>query len=144
MNVERQHRIFIYPWSEQIHVTLRRNDGFLHSFCIFFKSILFRKNLIRMKFILHKISFLVSIFKGGKSRRYFSIYIRKWCSYLHPFITAVLSLSSLSALSNCRKLSSCPIFCWINVMRSDQKRVVPLYMIYVSINSFYVVEYYSL
>ncbi len=62
MNVERQHRIFIEPWSDSIHVALWRNDRFLHSFHDFSKSNAFRENLIRMKFILHKIIFQMNIY----------------------------------------------------------------------------------
>ncbi len=99
---------------------------FLHSFCIFSKSILFNKNLIRM-------NFKWVYFRGGKPCRCFSIYIQKWRSYRYPLIISILSLSSISARSNYQELSSCPIFCWINVIRNDEKRVVYLYMIYMSI-----------
>ncbi len=45
-------------------------------------------------------------FRGGKPRRCFSIYVKKWRSCFHPLIIAVLSLSSLAALSNCRAAAS--------------------------------------
>ncbi len=57
MNVERQHRIFVEPWSDSIHITLRRSDGILHSFHDLSKSNAFSENLIKTKFILHKIFF---------------------------------------------------------------------------------------
>ncbi len=38
MNVERQHRIFVEPRSDSIHIALCRNYGFLHSFHNFSKS----------------------------------------------------------------------------------------------------------
>ncbi len=57
MNVERQHGIFVEPWSDSIHIPLQRNDGFLHSFHDFSRSSAFTKNVIRTKFILHKIFF---------------------------------------------------------------------------------------
>ncbi len=44
-------------WSDLIHVTLRRNDGFLHSFFNFSRSDTFGQIFIRTKFILHKIFF---------------------------------------------------------------------------------------
>ncbi len=59
-----------------IHITLWRNDGFLHSFCNFSKSNTFSKNFIRTKFILHKIFFHV-YFWAGKPRVCSSIYVKK-------------------------------------------------------------------
>ncbi len=53
-------------WSDLIHITLWRNDGFLHSFHNFLKSNAFGENLIRTKFILHKIFFQVSILSSNK------------------------------------------------------------------------------
>ncbi len=54
MNKERQHRIFVEPWSDSIDIALWRNDGFLHLFHVFSKSNAFCKNLKRAKFILKK------------------------------------------------------------------------------------------
>ncbi len=56
-------------WSDQIHVTLWRNDGFLHSLCNFSKNNAFGKNFIRTKFILHKIFFRMSILLRRKALR---------------------------------------------------------------------------
>ncbi len=36
MIVERQHRIFIEPWPDSIHIALWRNDRFLHSLIDFY------------------------------------------------------------------------------------------------------------
>ncbi len=52
-------------------VTLRRNDGFLHSFYNFLKSNAFGENFIRTKFILHKIFFQMSILLSRKTLRMF-------------------------------------------------------------------------
>ncbi len=38
MNVERQRRIFVEMWSDSIHISSWRNDGFLYSFHDFSKS----------------------------------------------------------------------------------------------------------
>ncbi len=46
---------------------LWRNDGFIHSFCNFSKSNAFNKNLIRTKFILHKIFFRMRILSSSKT-----------------------------------------------------------------------------
>ncbi len=67
VNVKRQCRIFVEPWSDSIHIVLWRNDGFLHSFHDFSKSNAFRKNLIRMEFILHKIFFRMNILSISKT-----------------------------------------------------------------------------
>ncbi len=77
MNVGRQRRILIEPWSGSIRIALWKVDGFLHSFCDFSKSIAFIENLIRTKFILHKIFFRMSIFRAAKLRGCSSIYIQK-------------------------------------------------------------------
>ncbi len=67
MNVERRHRVSVKPWSDSIHISLWRNDGFVHSFDDFSKSNVFSKNFIRTKFILHKIFFRMSIFSSSKT-----------------------------------------------------------------------------
>ncbi len=61
MNVERQHCIFVESWSDSVHIALWRKDGFLHSFRYFSESNAFSENLIRMKFILHKIFLQISL-----------------------------------------------------------------------------------
>ncbi len=43
MNVERQRRIFVVPWSFNILIALWINDGFLHLFLDFSKSNTFSK-----------------------------------------------------------------------------------------------------
>ncbi len=50
-----------------IHVALWRNDGFLHSFCNFWKSNAFGENFIRTKFILYEIFFWMSILLRRKT-----------------------------------------------------------------------------
>ncbi len=72
MNVEKQRRIFVEPWSDSIHIALRRNNGFLHSFHDFSKSNAFSENFMRTNFILHKILFRMSILSGGKTSWMFS------------------------------------------------------------------------
>ncbi len=67
MNVKRQRGIFVELWSNSIQIALRRNYGFLHSFHDFSKSNAFSKNLIRTKFILHKISFQMSILSNSRT-----------------------------------------------------------------------------
>ncbi len=67
MNVERQCRIFVKPWSDSILIALWRNDGLLDSFYNFSNSNRFRENLIRTKFILHKIFFRMSILSCSKT-----------------------------------------------------------------------------
>ncbi len=79
-----------------MRVTLWRNKVFFfHLIRIFFESVTFKNNFIRMKFILHKIFFRVSMHLRRKPHRCFAIYIKKWRSYLQPLLTAVLSLSPL-------------------------------------------------
>ncbi len=63
-------------WSNLIHVTLWRNDGFFHSFCPFSKSNAFGENFIRTKFILHNFFFEWVYFQAEKPRAS-SIYIWK-------------------------------------------------------------------
>ncbi len=58
-------------WSDLIHITLWRNDGFLHLFYNFSKNNAFGKNLIRMKFIVHEISFKWVYFWAVKPNGYF-------------------------------------------------------------------------
>ncbi len=67
MNVERQCRIFVEPWSDSMHTALWRNDGFLHLFHDLSKSNAFSENSKRMKFILHKIFFRISILSSSKT-----------------------------------------------------------------------------
>ncbi len=50
-----------FPVQLNTRVVLRRDDGFLHSLRDFCKSNAFSENLIRTKFILHKIFFQMSI-----------------------------------------------------------------------------------
>ncbi len=64
-------------WSDLLHVTLWRNDWFLHSFCNFLKSNAFGENFIRTKFILHKIFFQMSTLSSRKTLGYSSIYVEK-------------------------------------------------------------------
>ncbi len=85
VNVERQHCIFIEPWSNSIHIALWRNDGFLHSFRDFSKSNASNENLIRMKFILHKFSFKWVYFRAAKPGGCSSIYIKKWTSIFSAY-----------------------------------------------------------
>ncbi len=66
-----QRCIFVEPWSDSIHIALWRNDGFLHSIHYFSKSNAFSENLMRMKFILHKIFFRMSILSSSKTSRMF-------------------------------------------------------------------------
>ncbi len=74
---------------------------FIFSPKIFYQGKIWLKwNLFSIKF-----PFKWVYFRGGKLCRCFSVYIQKWRSYLHPLITAVLSLSLLFALSNCRAAS---------------------------------------
>ncbi len=54
-------------WYDSIHIDLRRNDGFLHLFRDFTESNAFSENLIRMKFILHKIYFRMGILSSSKT-----------------------------------------------------------------------------
>ncbi len=78
MNVERQRRIFIEPRSDSIHIALWRNDGVLHSFHGLSESNALSENLIRTKFILHKILFLMSILSSSKtSWMFFSLHYKK-------------------------------------------------------------------
>ncbi len=62
----RRHRIFVEQWSDSIYIALWRNDGFLHSFCIFSKSNASSENLIT-KFNLLKIFFRMSILSNSKT-----------------------------------------------------------------------------
>ncbi len=55
-----------------IHVTLRRNDGFSHSFHNFSRSNAFGENFIITRFIFHKIFFRISILLSWKTSRMFS------------------------------------------------------------------------
>ncbi len=66
MNVERQRRIFVEPWSDSIHIALWSN-GFLYSFHDFSKSNAFSKILIRTKYNLHKIFFQKSMLSSSKT-----------------------------------------------------------------------------
>ncbi len=77
MNVERLRRIFIEPWPDSIQIALWKHRGFLHSFHDFSKSNAFSENLTRMKFILHKIFFHMSILQAAKPCGCSSIYIKK-------------------------------------------------------------------
>ncbi len=77
MNVKRHHHVFIELWFNSMHIALRRNYGFLHSFYDFSKSNAFSKNLIRLKFIFHKIFFRMSILSSSKISWIFSVYISK-------------------------------------------------------------------
>ncbi len=62
-------------WSDSTHVILWRNDGYLHSFCNFSRSNAFSENFIRMKFILHKIFFQMSILSSrATSQMSFSLW----------------------------------------------------------------------
>ncbi len=61
----------VLAWSDLIHVTLRRNYGFLHSCCNFSKSNAFGENFIKTKFILHKIFFRMSLLSSRKPSRMF-------------------------------------------------------------------------
>ncbi len=77
MNVERQHYIFIVLWSDSIHIALWRNDVFLLSFRNFSKSNAFSKNLIRTKFIFHKIFFPMRILSSSKmSGMFFNLHLK--------------------------------------------------------------------
>ncbi len=60
-----------------IHVTVWRNGGLLHFFRNFSKSNAFSKNLIRTKFILHKILCRISILSSSRTSWMFFIYIEK-------------------------------------------------------------------
>ncbi len=71
-------------WSDLLHITLWRNDEFLHSFCNFSKSNAFGENFIRIKFILHKIYFRMSIFSSRKTLRVFFDLCWKNCE--KPFV----------------------------------------------------------
>ncbi len=71
-------------WSDLIHVTLWRNDGFLHSFCNFSKSNAFGENFLRTKFILHKIFFQMSILSSRKTRADVLQFMLKNCK--KPFV----------------------------------------------------------
>ncbi len=64
MNVKLGNHAYV---SDLIHVTLWRNDGFLHSFCNFSKSNAFDENFLRTKFILHKIFFRISVLSNRKT-----------------------------------------------------------------------------
>ncbi len=70
-------------WSNLIHVTLQRNDEFLHIFYNFSKSNAFGKNF-RTKFILHKIFFRMSILSSRKTLRMFFNLCWKICE--KPFV----------------------------------------------------------
>ncbi len=66
MNIERQRRIFVEPWSDSIHTTLSRNNKVLHSFHDFSKSNAFSENLIR-KVILYTIFFRMNTLSSSKT-----------------------------------------------------------------------------
>ncbi len=85
MNKERECRIFVEPWFDSIHIALWRNDEFLHSFHDFSKSNVFSENLIRKKFILHKI-----FFRAAKPREYSSIYINARFTFLSKTLIETL------------------------------------------------------
>ncbi len=71
-------------WCDLIYVTLRRNDEFLHSLCNFSKSNAFDENFVRVKFILYKFFFLMSILSSRKtSRMFFNLY---WKNCKKPFM----------------------------------------------------------
>ncbi len=71
-------------WSDLIYVTIRRNDGFLHSFCNFSKSNAFGENFIRTKFIFHKIFSQMSIFSSRKTLWIF--FNLCWKNSENPFV----------------------------------------------------------
>ncbi len=64
-------------WSDLIHVTLWRNDGFLHLFFNFSKSNAFGENFIRTKFILIKFFFKWVYFWAEKFLGCSAIYVEK-------------------------------------------------------------------
>ncbi len=64
-------------WSDLIHATLGRNDGFLYSFCNFSKSNTCGENFIRTKFILHKLFFWMRILSSRKTSCCSLIYVEK-------------------------------------------------------------------
>ncbi len=74
----------VSTWSDLIHVTLWRNDGFLHSFSNFSKNYAFGENFMRIKFILHKIFFRISILSSRKTSRMFFNLCWKNCE--KPFV----------------------------------------------------------
>ncbi len=62
-----------------IHITISRNDEFLHSFCNLLKSNACGENLIRTKFMLHKIFFRMRILSSRKtSPMFFNL---RWKNY---------------------------------------------------------------
>ncbi len=63
---------------------LRRDGGFLHSFCNFSKNSAFGENFIRTKFILHKLFFQMSILLSRKTLRMFFNLCWKNCE--KPFV----------------------------------------------------------
>ncbi len=67
-------------WSDLIHVTLWRNNGFLQLFCNFSKSDAFDENFIRTKSFSIKFSFAWVYFRAEKSCVCSLIYIWKWRS----------------------------------------------------------------
>ncbi len=71
-------------WPDLMHITLWRNYEFLHSFRNFSKSNALGKNLIRTKFILHKIFFWMSILLSSKTLTIFFNLHNKICEI--PFV----------------------------------------------------------
>ncbi len=71
-------------WSDLIHITVWRNNEFLHSFRNLSKSNAFAKNLTRTMLILHKISFRMSILSNSKTSWIF--YNLRWNNCKKPFM----------------------------------------------------------
>ncbi len=99
MNVERQHHIIIVLWSDLIHITLWRNDGFIHSFHNFSKCNAFSENLIRTKFILHKIFYQMSMLSSSKT---------SWIFFALHSKTTFLGFQLIIIIITCDKLMTFP------------------------------------
>ncbi len=89
------------------HLPVVRLDtrNLMEKWCFFFIQSVFSPKVLHLGTISYewnlfsiKFSFQWVYFQGGKPHRCFAIYIQKWRSYLHSFLTAVLSLSSLFTL----------------------------------------------
>ncbi len=120
MNVKRQHCFCLYLGPTR-YAKPKRNDGFLSLFSKFSKSNAFSENLIRTKFILHKIFFRMSILLSNKTLRMFF--------NLHPKIVLVPSpIDNSRQLYHILLLFFVPTFFLLNMLFERARIIITFFI----------------